>query len=99
STIHLSMAEHDAAFDERETAPPPLPVAEYVRSMMQQVDSKEESPSEPPKSRAPLSFRGEPPSSRAAKAPRAEPRVPHTRRPGPTVDAPPKSVGLRPLEN
>jgi hypothetical protein len=90
-------AETGEAFDERDTAPPPIPVAEYVQAMMQQADTHEEPSTEPPSSRVPPSFRGEPPSSRGAQAFRGEPRAPHAWRTRPQGDVPPPSAGLRPM--
>jgi hypothetical protein len=67
------MPEGDGDEGDRETAPPPLPVAEYVQTMMKQADTDDAPGSEPPASRAPLSYRGEPPSSRAPLSYRGEP--------------------------
>src|SRR6185503_7017793 len=69
-TLNLSLGEHNSS-DQRDTIPPPLPVSEYVQTMMQQADTDEpsidEAPlswhGEPSSSRAPLSWRGEPPLS------------------------------------
>src|SRR5262249_29377702 len=66
--------DDDEVFEERDTQPPPLPVAEYVQTMMQQAETADARPSEPPSSRAPASWRGEPPSSRAPASFRGEPR-------------------------
>src|SRR5262245_14621261 len=82
-------------FDERDTQPPPLPVAEYVQTMMQQAETADARPSEPPSSRAPLSWRGEPPSSRSPQSWRGEPRAPASFRPRTPMDPGPGRGGLR----
>lgn len=68
----------EKASDERDTVPPPVPVAEYVQTMMEQA------PNEPDPSPSPLSWRnGLPPSSR-----RGASFLPPPRRP----DFPPAST-------
>lgn len=87
--------EDEEPIAERETAPPPIPVADYVRAMMEHADTVEGPPSAPASSRAPPSFRGAPPpaSSRAPESFRGAPRGKDAFRPAPA------STGLRPFNH
>src|SRR5262245_45394186 len=65
-SVPMDVVEHEetpSLLDERDTMPPPLPVAEYVQTMMQQAETDDAVEAEPPPSRSPVSWRGEPPLS------------------------------------
>jgi hypothetical protein len=89
--------DEDADVDARETAPPPLPTAQYVRTMMKQVEAEEPPVSEPSPSRSPLSYRGEPPSSPSPLY-RGEPRAPVSWRPRSPMDSAPTVTSMRAVD-